>query len=100
MDSEVESAYEVRVSWDGVAGNDGCADTGQELIAGDNLLAHEMAAALRLHLILDVARRETDARVLRDCAGDVGGSTKPANEVSNVKEKQEQGPRTRCQHRR
>lgn len=94
----MEGAYEVGVSGDGVAGNDGCADASQELFAGDNLLSHEVATALRLHLVLDVARRETDAGVFRDCAGDIGGATKPANEVSNVK-KQEQGLRTRCQHR-
>ena len=71
----MQSAYEVRISGNGVAGNDSSADAGQELLAGDNLLSHEMAAALRLHLILDVARRETDPSVLGNGAGDVGGST-------------------------
>lgn len=77
----MEGAYEVRVSGDGIAGNDSSADARQELLARYDLLAHEMTTALRLHLVLDMARCETDAGVLRNRAGDVGGSPEAAQGI-------------------
>ena len=62
--------YEVRAAGDGVARDDGRADAGDELFAGNDLLAQEVTTALRLHLVLDVARRNARARVLRYRAAD------------------------------
>ena len=74
----MRDTYEVGVSGDRVAGNHSCANAGQKLLARDNLLAHKMAAALRLHLVLNVARCETNASVFGDSASDIGGSTESA----------------------
>jgi hypothetical protein len=45
----------VRSSWDGIAGYDGSTDAGEELFARHNLLAHQVAAALGLDLIFNMA---------------------------------------------
>ena len=68
----LKGTYKVGVAGDRVARNDCCADAGEELLAGNNLLAHQVSATLRLNLVLDVARRETDAGVLGHRARDIG----------------------------
>ena len=68
-------AYEVRIPGNGVASNYSCANASEELLAGDHLLAEQVPASLRLHLIFDVHRRDTGTVVLLDGSGDHGGST-------------------------
>lgn len=67
--------YEVRALRNRVASNHCSADASDELLPRDDLLAHQVAAALGLYLILNVARSETSADVLGDSATDHGRST-------------------------
>ena len=76
------ATHEVRASRNGVAGNDRGADAGHELLAGDNLLAHEVTATLGLDLVLNVAGSETSADVLGDRAGNHGWATETIAVVS------------------
>ena len=78
------ATHEVRASRDGVAGNDCSADAGHELLAGDDLLAHKVTAALGLHLVLNVAGGETGADVLGDGARDHGRATESVTVVECV----------------
>lgn len=67
--------YEIGVSWDGIAGNDSSADTGEEFFARHDLFAHEVAAALSLDLILNVHTSNAGGDVLADGASDIGRAT-------------------------
>lgn len=71
--------YEVRSAGYRVASDDGSTNPGEELLAGDNLLAEKVAAALSLHLVLDVQRRDTGAGVLGHGARNHRGPTESAN---------------------
>lgn len=66
--------HDVRAAGDLVARNDRRTDAREELLAGDNLLAHQVSAALRLHLVLDVQPCDAGAVVFVNGAGDVGGT--------------------------
>jgi hypothetical protein len=74
---------EVRTTRDLVTSDDGSANAGDELLAGHDLLAEEMSAALGLHLILNMAGSDAGAVVLEDGAGDHGGSTETSVCVGN-----------------
>ena len=71
----MRKTHEVRAFRNGIAGNDRCTDAGHELLAGDNLLAHEVTATLGLDLVLNVAGSETSANVLGDRPGNHGRAT-------------------------
>ena len=62
--------YEVGASGNRVTGDDCSADAGDELFTRDDLFSHEMTAALRLDLVLDVACGEPGADILSDSASD------------------------------
>ena len=68
--------HKVRATGYGVARNDRGADAGEELFARDNLLAHQVTAALGLHLVLDVACGKTCSDVFLHGASDVCRATK------------------------
>jgi len=72
----VNDTYEVRATRDRVTSNDGRADARQELLARNNLLAHQMAASFGLDLIFNVEASNASCDVLSHGAGDVGGPTK------------------------
>lgn len=67
--------YEIGVSWDGIAGNDSSADTGEEFLARDNLFAHKVTTSLSLDLVLNVHAGDTSGDVLADGASDIGRAT-------------------------
>ena len=92
--------YKVRAG-DGIASNDCGADARHKFFAGDDLLPHQMPAALSLHLILNVACGEAGTNVLLHGTRDHGGSTETIIRSSQI-EKAElpQIARTQCLHQR
>lgn len=76
--SKIEDyTHEVGATGDRIAGDDSGSDALEELLAGDDLLAHQVAAALGLHLILDVHACYSCASILGYSTSDHGGTTEP-----------------------
>jgi hypothetical protein len=75
--------HKVGAARDLVARDDGGADAGDELLAGHDLFAEEVAAALGLDLVLDVARSDAGAVVLEDGARNRGRATEASVGVSD-----------------
>ena len=80
----MNGTYEVRATRDRVTSNDGRADARQELLARNNLLAHQMAASFGLDLIFNVEASNASGDVLSHGAGDVGGPTKSRKDGGEI----------------
>lgn len=70
-----EMTHKVGPTRDRIACNDGGTYARDELFAGDDLLAHQVPAALALHLVLDVHRCNTSTDVLVYSARNHGRTT-------------------------
>ncbi len=79
----MKRAHEIRAAGNRVACYDSSADPRQELLAGYDLLSHEMPTALRLHLVLDVHACDTGADILPHCARNIRRSTESAKLVQS-----------------
>lgn len=70
-----ETTYKIGTSRNRITSKDGGSDARQELLPGNNLLAHQVTTALSLDLVFNVKTGEAGSNILFHSSGNVGRPT-------------------------